>query len=140
METKKRVALLKKGEITTRLDYTYLTDEAFDRSVQDIANRWGVHPEHVLTYTLGNEDETNEGNCYFCPRCGHYNEWGHEPHTRQYYRHNPETGRSEPAGYFKSLTLECDQCEETFEIQTDTWDEEGKRMTKAFQEEKETSR
>jgi hypothetical protein len=132
MEKKKRVAVCQKGGIVMRVDYNFVTDEEFQKSLAEWATNINVDVDNIITYTLGDEDEMEEGNAYFCPRCGYYNKYGYEPNISLYYQEDKLTGESKPTGYFKTLDIECEHCDVTFHIQTDKFNEDTKDLNETF--------
>lgn len=139
MEAKKRIAMVKKDGVMMKLEYKFLTDEEFEKCLDELSKKTNVDVGSIITYDLGTRDDVEEGTMYFCPKCGEYNEFGHEPNVREFYQKDPETGKLKPAGYHKNLTLECYSCDETFEIYTEQFEKESEKLTKLMFEQENLS-
>lgn len=128
---KQRIAIVQKDGISMRLSYDFVTDAQFDTSLKELAEKMKYPYEHIVQYTLGDEEETQEGTLYFCPKCGYHNDGGYEPDVRMYYRQDSE-GKSQPAGYFKTLNIDCTECDTVFEVRTEQFDADVEELNKAF--------
>lgn len=129
---KQRIAIYTKKGITTRIEYNPITDEQFEKNLTNISTSKGIEKDSILTYTLGDEDEMENGNLYFCPRCGHHNEYAYEPDLRMFYAKDKETDELKEAGYYKFVTIDCSGCDETFEIHSKKMDEDAQKFTKSI--------
>lgn len=129
---KKRAAIYKSGSMTMRFDYPFITDEDLEKSLKEFADKLNAEPDSILVYTLGDEDEEENGVLYFCPKCGAYNEYGYDPSMRMFYRRDKEGEQPKEAGYFKNNIIDCTNCNEVFEIHTDKYTEQAEEMTKRY--------
>lgn len=130
METKKRIAIIKKEGMTMKMEYSYLTDVEFEKSLAEVSKKMNVSPDSILTYTLGTQEEMEDGMMYFCPRCGEYNEYGYEPELHLYYR--TEGDVSGPAGYFKDVQVNCTSCDDTFRLTNQKMEDEAQALSAAL--------
>lgn len=128
-DKKRRVALYQKKGVQARLEYPYITDDEFDKSIKELAAKMGIDPASVVTYTLGTKDEMEEGTLYFCPRCGTKHHDGIEPTTSMFLKQGKD-GAMTTAGYYKMLVMDSYCCNEEFEIHTDKWAEESEKLNK----------
>jgi hypothetical protein len=108
-----------------------MTDDEFEESLKEWAAKTGADYDSILTYAIGTEDEEAEGHLYFCPRCGAFEEYGHEPNTRMMYR-KAENGELKEAGYFTSNHIDCSNCNNIFEIHSDKYQETDSALNKLF--------
>lgn len=131
-DKKKRILIFKKGGLTTRFDYTFLDDIEFDSILKELATKLNVDKNDIISYTLGNKDETEEGVVHFCPKCGTYNEYGYAPEVNQYYKIDKESNEFKAAGFYKTLDIDCPNCNENFNINTAQFEEESEKLTEAF--------
>lgn len=129
MDKKKRIAIAKKNGLTMKLEFEYVTDQEFEDALKKHEELTKMPAEDFITYTLGAEDEMNEGTLYFCPRCGEYNEYGFEPNVTPYYN----SADKKLAGFFKRVDIECMNCDENYEIHNSRFDEDMKKMNEKLE-------
>lgn len=132
MDKKKRIVIMKLEGISIRFDYTFLDDIEFQASLEELSRVYKIDKGSILTYTLGTEEETENGVVHFCPRCGTYNEHGFSPEVDTYYAIDKETEQLKPAGLYKTLNIDCLNCNDIFNISTEQFQEESAKLTKTF--------
>lgn len=125
---KKRIAMFKNHGVSMRLQFDYIDDETFDKALERLALNASIPVKNIFTFTLGDQEEMENGNCYFCPRCGTYNEFAYEPEVHRTYRVNHETKELQEAGYHKSLEIHCNDCDEVWYLGADHFRDDEERL------------
>lgn len=138
---KKRIAVIHTKGTMVKFNFDYLTEAEFEKSLDEIAEKYNYVKEDIMRYTLGTKEEMEDGNLYFCPKCGNYESSGFKPAIRllTVLKPNETEGTSmETVAYEKYLEINCFHCESEFEIATEQFLEESEQLTKELQKQKET--
>ena len=128
-EKKKRIVMFKVDGTFIRFDYTYIDDDEFEASLEGLASKYKINKDSIFTFTLGTQEQTEDGIVHFCPKCGSHYEYGFEPSVNMYYSIDKESNELKPAGYYKTLNIDCYTCGEVFNISTDKFEEESDKLT-----------
>lgn len=130
-EMRKRKIIFNFDSMKMTLDTSYISDEACEKMVKKHATAYNISTKQAFVYDLGTEEQEENGTLFFCPKCGHYNEFGWDPTVNMFYKRSKEGGNMEPAGYYKYVPVDCDDCG-TFEVNCKEFENQMKEMNKEF--------
>lgn len=130
-ENRKRRIIFNFDNVCMTLETDYISEEECKKMVEKHAATYKVSTKRAFVFHLGTKDEDENGTLFFCPQCGQYNEYGWDPQVNQFYTQPKEGGATKPAGYYKYVPIDCDNCG-VFEVVRDDFEQQMKTLSKEF--------
>lgn len=132
-EKRKRKIITQIDTLTSTVSTDYITDEECKKMVKQYATAYKISEKQIFVFDLGTEEEVENGTMFFCPKCGSYNQYGWDPQVNQFYTQPKDGGPAVPTGYYKYVSIDCDDCG-TFELSCDKFNEEMEKLSKEFKQ------